>query len=56
MSIDTIKANNFNLDIKNPHKAETQEELTTDEILDKLLSSFSKSKTLVEELKGELVK
>jgi type I restriction enzyme M protein len=56
VSIDTIKANNYNLDVKNPHKSETEEELTTDEILDRLSASFSKSKTLVEELKGELVK
>jgi type I restriction enzyme M protein len=56
VDIDTIKANNYNLDVKNPHKSETEEELTTDEILDRLSASFSKSKTLVEELKGELVK
>jgi hypothetical protein len=42
--------------VKNPHKSETEEELTTDEILDRLSASFSKSKTLVEELKRELVK
>jgi type I restriction enzyme M protein len=56
VSIDTIKANNYNLDVKNPHKSEAEEELTTGEILDKLSASFSKSKKLVEELKGELVK
>jgi type I restriction enzyme M protein len=56
VDIDTIKANNYNLDVKNPHKSETEEELTTDEILDRLSASFSKSKTLVEELKRELVK
>jgi type I restriction enzyme M protein len=54
VDIDTIKANNFNLDVKNPHKGEVEEELATDEILDRLSESFSKSKKLVEELKKEL--
>jgi type I restriction enzyme M protein len=54
VSIDVIKANNFNLDVKNPHKAQQEKELTTKEILDKLHTSFLKSKTLVEELKKEL--
>ncbi|MBD3798115.1 MAG: SAM-dependent DNA methyltransferase, partial [Campylobacterales bacterium] len=54
VSIDTIKANNFNLDVKNPHKAEIEEELTTNEILERLSKSFSKSKKLIEELKKEL--
>lgn len=52
VDIDTIKANNFNLDVKNPHKGEEEEELTTSEIIDKIEASMSKSVELLEEIRG----
>ena len=52
VDIDTIKANNFNLDVKNPHKGEEEEELTTNEIIDKIEASMSKSVELLEEIRG----
>ncbi|TKI71251.1 SAM-dependent DNA methyltransferase [Sulfurimonas crateris] len=52
VDIDTIKANNFNLDVKNPHKGEVEEELTTNEIIDKIEASMSKSVELLEEIRG----
>ena len=52
VSIDTIKVNNFNLDVKNPHKGEEEEELTTNEIIDKIEASMSKSVELLEEIRG----
>jgi len=52
VDIDTIKANNFNLDVKNPHKSEIEEELTTSEIISKIEASMSKSVELLEEIRG----
>ena len=52
VDIDTIKANNFNLDVKNPHKSEIEEELTTSEIINKIEASMSKSVELLEEIRG----
>ncbi len=52
IDIDTIKANNFNLDVKNPHKGEVEEELTTNEIIDKIEASMNKSVELLEEIRG----
>jgi len=53
VDIDTIKANNFNLDVKNPHKGEEEEELTTNEIIDKIEASMSKSVELLEQIRKE---
>lgn len=53
VDIDTIKANNFNLDVKNPHKGEVEEELTTSEIIDKIEASMSKSVELLEQIRKE---
>lgn len=53
VDIDTIKANNFNLDVKNPHKGEEEEELTTSEIIDKIEASMSKSVELLEQIRKE---
>ena len=53
IDIDTIKANNFNLDVKNPHKAVEEEEFTTNEIIDKIEASMSKSAELLEQIRKE---
>jgi len=55
VNINTIKDNGFNLDIKNPHKAEEEEIYTSDELLSMLHRSFVKSDTLLSKLKSELV-
>jgi len=55
VNIDTIKDNGFNLDIKNPHKAEEEEIHTSSELLDMLHKSFTKSDELLNKLKEELV-
>lgn len=38
--------------MKNPHKGEEEEELTTNEIIDKIEASMSKSVELLEEIRG----
>jgi type I restriction enzyme M protein len=52
VSIDTIKANNYNLDVKNPHRGEEEERLTTGQIIDRIEVSMSKSVQLLEEIRG----
>ena len=54
MDIETIKANGYNLDIKNPHKNEVEQTHTSSELLEMLSNSFAKSNTLLEKLKSEL--
>ncbi len=54
VSIDTIKDNGYNLDIKNPHKEEEEELHSSEELLDMLHKSFAKSEELLEQLKREL--
>lgn len=54
VDIETIKANGFNLDIKNPHKEEVEHTYTSSELLEMLSNSFSKSNTLLEKLKSGL--
>lgn len=54
VDIETIKANGYNLDIKNPHKVEAEHSYTSSELLEMLSNSFSKSNTLLEKLKSEL--
>ncbi len=54
VDIETIKANGFNLDIKNPHKEEDEQNHTSTELLDMLSNSFLKSNKLLEKLKSEL--
>jgi len=56
VNIDTIKANNFNLDVKNPHKCEEEEEFTTNEIIDKIEASMSKSVELLGQIRKEAQK
>lgn len=54
VDIETIKANGYNLDIKNPHKAEVGHSYTSSELLEMLSNSFARSNTLLEKLKSEL--
>ena len=52
--IETLKANGYNLDIKNPYIKEEQVTHTTAELLELLHQSFIKSDTLLAELKEGL--
>lgn len=54
ISIDTLRDNGFNLDIKNPHIAEEEHAYSSKELLDMLQDSFRKSDELLQELKQEL--
>ena len=54
VGIETIKANGYNLDIKNPHKEEEEEIHSSSELLEMLHSSFAKSEELLNQLKKEL--
>jgi type I restriction enzyme M protein len=54
VDIDTIKQNSYNLDVKNPHRAEEERQHTSAELLDLLHQSFAKSDKLLAELKKEL--
>ena len=54
VDIDTIKANGYNLDIKNPHKEEEEEIHSSSELLEMLHNSFAKSEELLNLLKREL--
>lgn len=55
VDIDTIKANGYNLDIKNPHRAEEEKQHSSAELLDLLHQSFAKGDQLLEQLRKELV-
>ncbi|WP_339665348.1 hypothetical protein [uncultured Pseudomonas sp.] len=55
MDIDFIKANGYNLDIKNPHRAEEEKQHSSTELLDLLHQSFAKGDQLLEQLRKELV-
>lgn len=55
VSIDTIKANGYNLDIKNPHRPEEEKQLSSTELLDLLHQSFAKGDQLLDQLRKELV-
>ncbi len=54
ISIDSIIANGFNLDIKNPHTPEVVHEYTSAELVKLLHDSFRKSDELLIKLKAEL--
>lgn len=53
--IETVKARNYDLDIKNPHKTEENHEYTSQEIINLLEQSFAKSHELLNQLRGEVV-
>jgi len=50
----TIKANGYNLDIKNPHQPEEEKQYSSVELLDMLHQSFAKSDELLAKLREEL--
>ncbi|VAW36047.1 Type I restriction-modification system, DNA-methyltransferase subunit M [hydrothermal vent metagenome] len=54
VDIKTIKANGYNLDIKNPHQPEAEKQYSSSELLDMLHQSFAKGDELLEQLKNEL--
>lgn len=55
VSIETIAANGYNLDIKNPHQTEKEDQLTSSQILDLIHISFQKSEALLAHLRKELM-
>lgn len=54
VDIETLKARNFDLDIKNPHKQEEIVEFSSVELMEKLSASFHKSENLLAKLKNAL--
>ncbi len=54
VSIDTLTANGYNLDIKNPHIKEVAHTHTSAELLELLHQSFQKSDDLLQKLRKEL--
>lgn len=54
VSIDEIKRRNYNLDFKNPHAVEEQKNYTSNELIELLDKSFSRSHELLQNLKAEL--
>jgi len=55
VNIETIKTNGYDLDIKNPHHLEETKQCSSSELLDLLHQSFTKSDTLLGQLRKELV-
>jgi len=55
VDIETIKANGYNLDIKNPHQPEEEKQHSSAELLDMLHQSFAKGDELLDQLRKELV-
>ncbi|MCT7963638.1 type I restriction-modification system subunit M [Laspinema sp. D1] len=54
VDVDTIKANGYNLDIKNPHRPEEEQQYSSSELIDLLHQSFAKGDLLLEQLRKEL--
>jgi type I restriction enzyme M protein len=54
VSIETLKGNGYNLDIKNPHVKDAGHTYTSAELLEMLHRSFMKSDTLLQTLRKEL--
>ena len=54
VDIKTIKANGYNLDIKNPHQPKEEKQYSSSELLDLLHQSFAKGDDLLEQLRTEL--
>lgn len=54
VNIETLKARNFDLDIKNPNRTEEEHEYTTAELIELLQASFKRSETLLDDLKASL--
>jgi len=55
VDVETIRANGYNLDIKNPHRVEEERQYSSDELIDLLHESFAKGDLLLEQLRKELV-
>lgn len=55
VDIDTIKANGYNLDIKNPYRAKEERQPSSSELLDLLHQSFAEGDQLLEQLRKELL-
>ena len=55
VDIATIKANGYNLDIKNPHQPEPEKQYSSAELLDMLHASFATGDALLGQLRKELV-
>lgn len=51
ISIDEIKKKDYNLDFKNPNKKEEEEELSKEEIIERIEKSIENSKRLLKEIK-----
>ncbi len=51
VTIDELKARNFDLDIKNPHKAEEVQEFSSAELMEQLATSLQQTQTLMGQLK-----
>jgi type I restriction enzyme M protein len=54
VSVKDIKNNNFNLDIKNKHIPEDEKKYTTDELVNKLNISISRSMDLLEKISSKI--
>lgn len=54
VSIEDIKARNYNLDIKNPHKSEEAEILDTKEIIDAIENNFKQATIILESIKAQI--
>lgn len=54
VDLETIKANGYNLDIKNPHQPEEEQQYSSAELLDLLHQSFARGDQLLEQLRKEL--
>ncbi|NPE31331.1 SAM-dependent DNA methyltransferase [Methanococcoides sp. SA1] len=54
VTIDDIKANNYNLDIKNPNQLDENKVLDIQEIIIKLERNLTHSQDLIKKIKGEL--
>ena len=54
VSIDEIIANNFNLDFKNPAKAQEEALLSSEEYVERLKEAIKESNDLVQQLEAAL--
>lgn len=54
VGIETIKASGYNLDIKNPHQPEEEQQYSSAELLDMFHQSFAKADELLAQLRKEL--
>ena len=55
VDLETLRQRNFDLDIKNPHKVEKVQEFSSEELIEKLSGSFSKSENILLQIKNAVV-